>query len=179
LRLRHFILYDISQIDRSCKISHQLFVKFYGLSGIGEQILPLSPAPSVWLVLLQPCDGLSTKEIFTAYDSPDRDLLISRPRTGEAQKALLTGDLTGLGAAMDNVLEAISAAKRPAIRAAGQLLEAAGAIRAMMTGSGSVVYGVFPDRESAANAHALLAAKALNPLLTCTAETGIREIDQF
>lgn len=149
------------------------------VSSIGEKIVPLSPAPSVWLVLLQPCDGLSTKEIFTAYDSPDEDTLVSRPRTEEAQTALLTGDLTGVGAAMDNVLEAISAAKRPAIRAAGQMLEAAGAIRAMMTGSGSVVYGVFPDQESAANARANLVAKGLNPLLTCTAEAGLVEIDQF
>lgn len=149
------------------------------VNGIGEKIVPLSPAPSVWLVLLQPCDGLSTKEIFTAYDLPDKDMFISHPRTVEAQKALLTGDLLGLGAAMDNVLEAISVAKRPAIRTAGQMLETAGAIRAMMTGSGSVVYGVFPDQESAANAHAQLAAKGLKPLLTCTAEAGIVEIDHF
>lgn len=149
------------------------------VGGIGEKIESLSPAPSVWLVLLQPCDGLSTKEIFSAYDAPSADTQIFRPRTAAAQRALLAGDLGELGIAMNNVLEGISVAKRPAIHAARELLEAAGAIRAMMTGSGSVVYGLFPDRESAENTQAELIAKGLCPLLTCTTNAGIAEIEEF
>ena len=31
------------------------------VGGIGERIRPLAPAPEVWLVLVQPCEGLSTR----------------------------------------------------------------------------------------------------------------------
>ena len=37
--------------------------------GVGEQLTSLTPAPKCWLVLWQPCDGLSTGEIFTAFDA--------------------------------------------------------------------------------------------------------------
>ena len=126
------------------------------VGGIGEEITSLSPAPEVHLVMLQPCGGLSTKEVFGAFDALDGRSL-TRPRTELAQAALLTGDLVSLGFAMDNVLEAVSVPVRPAIREAAQELERTGAIRGMMTGSGSVVYGVFPSASAAAGARDALA----------------------
>ncbi|MBR2924486.1 MAG: 4-(cytidine 5'-diphospho)-2-C-methyl-D-erythritol kinase [Clostridia bacterium] len=143
------------------------------VGGIGEKIERLSPAPAVWLVLIQPCDGLSTKEIFTAYDNPHSGLTIAHPRTEDAQKALLRNDLTALGSAMDNVLEGISISKRPAIAGTVQMLEKLGAIRGMMTGSGSVVYGVFADEASARGAQNALREKGIPALITCTAQEGI------
>lgn len=143
------------------------------VGGIGEKIESLSPAPTVWLVLIQPCDGLSTKEIFTAYDHPHSGLTIAHPRTEEAQKALLCNDLALLGNAMDNVLEGISISKRPAIAQAAKTMEELGAIRGMMTGSGSVVYGVFADEVSAKEAQHTLNAQDIPALLTCTAQEGI------
>lgn len=128
------------------------------VTGIGEIIEPLSPAPEVWLVMLQPCGGLSTKEVFAAFDALSADAL-SRPRTKEARDALLAGHLSRLSGAMDNVLEGVSVRARPALRAAMDALEAHGALRAMMTGSGSVVYGVFETRKTAEGA-----AAALSPL---------------
>ncbi len=143
------------------------------VGGIGEEICPLSPAPVLWLVLTQPCDGLSTKEIFTAYDAPGASLSLSHPRTESAQTALLTGRWELLAASMDNVLEGVSVTKRPAIAQAARQLEGAGAIRGMMTGSGSVVYGVFPKKEKAEAACTLLAQKGIQTLLTSTATEGI------
>lgn len=118
------------------------------VGGIGEEITPLSPAPEVHLVMLQPCGGLSTKEVFGAFDALDPDAL-ARPQTGIAQTALVSCDLASLGKAMNNVLEGVSVQARPAIGEAAKALEALGAIRGMMTGSGSVVYGVFASREAA------------------------------
>ena len=143
------------------------------VGGIGEKIVSLSPAPHVWLVLMQPCDGLSTKDIFTAYDDPDSGLTIAHPRTTAAQEALLSGDLSALAAAMDNVLESVSVAKRPAIAQAARQLEEAGAVRGMMTGSGSVVYGVFANEAEAQRAHQHLTQQGIHALLTCTASEGI------
>ena len=128
------------------------------VGGIGEEITPLSPAPAVHLVMLQPCGGLSTKEVFSAFDALDAALL-ARPQTDAAQSALLSGDLSELGSAMNNVLEGVSVKARPAIGEAAKALESLGAVRGMMTGSGSVVYGVFENQESAS-----AAAEKLRPI---------------
>ncbi len=128
------------------------------VGGIGEEITPLSPAHAIHLVMLQPCGGLSTKEVFSAFDALDAALL-ARPQTDAAQSALLSGDLSELGSAMNNVLEGVSIKARPAIGEAAKVLESLGAVRGMMTGSGSVVYGVFENQESAS-----AAAEKLRPI---------------
>lgn len=128
------------------------------VGGIGEELTPLSPAPKVHLVMLQPCGGLSTKEVFGAFDALDPDAL-ARPQTAAAQEALLKCDLAALGSAMNNVLEGVSVQARPAIGQAAKALEKLGAVRGMMTGSGSVVYGVFTDE-----AAARMACEKLRPI---------------
>jgi len=128
------------------------------VGGIGEKIERLSPAPEVWLVMLQPCGGLSTREVFGAFDALDPASL-DRPDTKKAQEALLACDLPALGKAMNNVLEGVSVKARPALAQSAKLLEALGAVRGMMTGSGSVVYGVFESREKAETA-----AEKLKPI---------------
>lgn len=142
------------------------------VSGIGEVIKPISPAPTLELVLVQPCDGLSTKEIFTAFDALDAGSLV-RPDTQGMQAALLSGDLTALHGGMGNVLEAVSVPKRPAISEAIQTLEAQGALRAMMTGSGSVVYGVFADEAMARKACEGLRERYPYCEATRTCEVGV------
>lgn len=133
------------------------------VGGIGEAITPLSPAPRVPLVLMQPCGGLSTGKIFSAYDALAQGN-IPRPDNTLAQAALLKGDLPALASAMNNVLEAVSLPARPALGEALSALRQAGAVRAMMTGSGSVVYGVFQTDQQA--------EAALNTLLPMAAEKG-------
>lgn len=128
------------------------------VSGIGEVIEPLFPAPEIHLVMLQPCGGLSTREVFGSFDALDPAAL-TRPQTARAQEALLTHNLPVLASSMNNVLEEVSVPVRPAIREAAQALERLGAVRGMMTGSGSVVYGVFESGEKAREA-----AERLTPL---------------
>lgn len=128
------------------------------VGGIGEVVEPLSPASEIWLILLQPCPGLSTREVFSAFDTLPGEHL-ARPRTQEAQSALLRRDLPALARAMNNVLEGVSVPSRPALRAAMDAIESHGALRAMMTGSGSVVYGLFDTRQDAERA-----AGALRPV---------------
>ncbi|MDD3334793.1 MAG: 4-(cytidine 5'-diphospho)-2-C-methyl-D-erythritol kinase [Eubacteriales bacterium] len=144
------------------------------VGGIGENLTPLFPAPKVWLLLLQPCDGLSTKEVFSAFDSipPER---LARPQTAVAQEALLKQRLPDLAPAMNNVLEGVSVQKRPALRVAKELLEGLGALRAMMTGSGSVVYGVFADEKSAVQAFEQLPPHEGFCAVTCTEDSGVNK----
>lgn len=143
--------------------------------GIGEKLTSLTPAPQGWLVLWQPCDGLSTGEIFSAFDHTPPEKL-ARPQTLRAQQALLTGDWAALAASMKNVLEEVSVEKRPELNRALRRLEALGALRAMMTGSGSVVYGLFDSEAAARAALVRLANEKGFRTATCTEAEGVRFI---
>ena len=118
--------------------------------GIGEIMTDL-PCGRCWpLVVIQPCDGLSTKEIFTAYHSEETHL---RPDNGMASDALAAGDSQALNEAMGNVMQPVSTLRRPEIAHAIAELRRCGAFAAQMTGSGSAVFGAFTD-EAAADAAA-------------------------
>ena len=115
-------------------------------SGIGEVMEPL-PCGKCWpLVVIQPCEGLSTKEIFTAYHE---GVVRARPDNAAAAAALAAGDAAALCAAMGNVMQPISEDRRPAIAEAIRALEGLGAFCAQMTGSGSAVFGAFADDAAA------------------------------
>ncbi len=119
--------------------------------GIGEILEPLPCARQFWLVVVQPCRGLGTKKVFTTLEwekTPES----SRPDTQSAILALEQGDLTVLCHAMGNALQPTSETLRPEIRVAVQALRLAGARQAMMTGSGSAVYGVFASAVHARSA---------------------------
>lgn len=125
-------------------------------TGIGETMEDL-PRPKCWpLVVVQPCEGLSTKEIFTAYHegSPAH-----RPDNAAAAIALQEGDMSALRAAMGNVMQPISEARRPAISEAITALLSCGAFAAQMTGSGSAVFGAFQSEGLAFAAYEMLRRK--------------------
>lgn len=140
--------------------------------GIGESIerLPF-PAPH-WLVLTQPCEGLSTPEIFRAFDAFPAGRVLP-PQTEKAEQALMAGDVYALAEAMGNVMEPISLIKRPEIGIAIKELEGLGALRAMMTGSGSVVYGVFEKEAGARAACECLRGRWEKTYVTKTAEKSL------
>ncbi|HPS82084.1 MAG TPA: 4-(cytidine 5'-diphospho)-2-C-methyl-D-erythritol kinase, partial [Candidatus Limiplasma sp.] len=110
------------------------------VGGIGETLQPLTAARPVPLVAVQPCQALSTREVFTAFDALPR---VNHPQTDTAQAALIRRDFAALSGLAGNVLAQASEAKRPQIAEAIAALEAFGAAFATMTGSGSAVFGAF------------------------------------
>ncbi len=166
---------ELMQIGRSlgADVPFMLTGGVARVGGMGETIKPLPVATSIWLVLTQPCRGLSTAEIFQGFDSlPSQDIF--RPETDRAEMALREGDLQNLARSMGNVMEPISLAKRPEMGEAKEALKEQGALRAMMTGSGSVVYGVFDTETKARKAFESLRAKWDKTYVTKTLETGMR-----
>ena len=135
------------------------------VGGIGEAIQPLAGAQAHHLVLLQPPAGLSTREVFARYDAaPD-------PRSADlpgAKHALRTGDLSRLKAVCHNQLQKSATALCPEIGNAVASLYATGALFSQMTGSGSAVFGVFPDQNSAQHAAETLSSEWPVCLLTRT-----------
>ncbi len=115
-------------------------------TGIGEVMQSLPYRRDWELVVIQPCRGLSTGEVFTAYHEQEN---IPRPDTDSARKALAEGDAALLARSLGNVLQGVSEEKRPEIREAIAALKEQGAFVSLMTGSGSAVFGVFEDRARA------------------------------
>ena len=141
-------------------------------TGIGEVMRALPCAKDYELVVIQPCEGLSTGEVFRAYHARGQ---AARPDTDTAQRALAEGDAKLLAGSLGNVLQAVSEAMRPAIREAVMALEEHGAAVALMTGSGSAVFGVFEDADAADRAFQRL-EKLYSGLWRCrTCRESVRE----
>jgi len=142
------------------------------VKGVGEVLWPLPAPDPIWLVIVQPCEGLSTREVFEAYDHGPAGGTLRRPDRSEAQAALAMSDLPRLARAMGNVLEPVSIVKRPLIGNAIAELERLGAGRAMMTGSGSAVYGIFDDEIKARAAGEKIRRRWRRTFVTQTAREG-------
>lgn len=133
--------------------------------GIGEILTPVPCRRTFPLVLIQPCESLSTKEIFTAYHAQN-------PRGGSVEnvmKALAEGNLAQMEENAVNMLETVSITQKPAIGEAKEALYASGAAFARMTGSGSVVFGAFETMEKARAARQALSGRYATCILTETA----------
>ena len=119
--------------------------------GIGEILTPIQ-SRAFPLVLIQPCQALSTREVFTAYRAGNH----APADTEQAEAALADGDLSRLRLFARNVLESASIPLRPEIEQAKEALYSHGAAFAQMTGSGSVVFGAFESGAQADKAFSAL-----------------------
>ena len=116
------------------------------VGGIGEVLSPEAASPAFPLVIVQPCEGLSTKEVYQAWHQAADAV---RPDTEGARIALAHGSLTELAPCLGNALQPVSVAARPQIGEAIAALRQLGAPCAMMSGSGSAVFGAFKDESTA------------------------------
>ena len=120
------------------------------VSGIGESIQPfenLRPCP---VVLIFPGVCVSTA---TVYKNLNFGLTKRKNKHNYR-------DLSDYRFRVDNDLETVAPAHCPDILAAKAALIRQGASAAAMSGSGSGVFGLFPDRQTARSACAALARKA-------------------
>lgn len=142
--------------------------------GIGE-IMENLPCGRSWpLVILQPCRGLSTREVFSAFHADSSPL---HPDTEAAAAALAAGDLRTLRSSLGNVLQPVSVRMRPEIGRAVQRLKEAGAEIALMTGSGSAVFGVFRTPARARSAFSALSLRYPSVFLARTCAESILPLE--
>lgn len=129
--------------------------------GIGEVLTPLPSLPSCAIVVAKPDTGVSTASAFTRYDAESWQR--QRPDTDSLISAIVTGDLAQLAAEMRNVLEDPKDVQTAGMKA---LMREQGALGAMLTGSGSAVFGIFESRRRAAKCQSVL-AKELSFAAVC------------
>lgn len=118
-------------------------------TGIGTDLQRADSRLALHLVILKPCEGLLTREVFGGLVL---DGFTHHPNTPGAFEAAQAGDVDALIRCMGNVLEGPAMAKRPQIAQALSELTALGALHARMSGSGSAVFGLFDSQERAAQA---------------------------
>lgn len=126
------------------------------IGGIGEAVCVL-PAPPVYqLVILRAAEGLSTPDVYRRYDrlpagtSPDMD---------SVQRALSGGSTRAIADVLGNDLQAAAMQLRPGIADGLHALLENGARCALMTGSGSAVFGLFDSKKEATRAAQACAAQ--------------------
>ena len=114
------------------------------VTGIGEGIQPLPPLPDCHIVIAQPAEGISTKEAYAAVDNAE---ILARPDNAAAMAALEAGDLAGVCKQAVNVFE--SATQLEGVKDIRRRMEQFSPLCSQMTGSGSCVFAIFEDKETA------------------------------
>lgn len=117
--------------------------------GIGEVLTPLKPMPSTYVVLVKPPVSVSTASV---YKGLNLETIKTHPDTQAVIKALDEGDVRKIASHMSNILEEVTISMHPVIQEIKESLMEYGAMGAMMSGSGSTVFGLFNNREAAAKA---------------------------
>lgn len=114
--------------------------------GIGEVLTPLSPLPKCYILIAKPGISVSTK---TVYEKLDSKPIEKHPDIDGVLEGLEKQDIRKVAASMGNVLEAVTIEDYPVIEEIKDAMKKAGALNAMMSGSGPTVFGIFEDRRTA------------------------------
>jgi 4-diphosphocytidyl-2-C-methyl-D-erythritol kinase len=166
------LLYEIAA-SLGADVPAQVRPARYLATGAGEALRGL-PAPRGYGVVVLPADAaLSTADVYRKAD----EMRLARPaaelrerlRAVESHGADLPDEL------IVNDLEPAALALCPAIGEALDALRRAGAVRALVCGSGPTVAGLFHDIEAARGAAVALSGRRPRPLLAQPWGGGIRE----
>jgi 4-diphosphocytidyl-2-C-methyl-D-erythritol kinase len=127
-------------------------------TGIGTDIRPLEDVPKQHLVVVVPGVGISTKEAYEALNAPA--LTKAESVANLSVSCAEAQILDSLHEVIRNDFEAVVEGLRPETRRAKEALTRTGARRAMLSGSGSGVYGFFDDEGEAERASQLLTTES-------------------
>lgn len=141
--------------------------------GIGERLRTLPPMPKCYILLAKPGISVSTRFVYENLHAndlkpeqhPDVDAMI------EAMKEKNLGLLT---ARMGNVLELVTVPAHPVIEEIKKYMLEAGALGAMMSGSGPTVFGIFDTQAKARKAYHAMRAGRLAKQLYLTVPYNVR-----
>lgn len=141
--------------------------------GIGERLKTLPPMPKCYILLAKPGISVSTRFVYENLHAndlkpeqhPDVDAMI---------EAMKENDLKLLTARMGNVLELVTIPAHPVIEEIRKCMLEAGALGAMMSGSGPTVFGIFDTQAKARKAYRVMKAGRLARQLYLTVPYNVR-----
>lgn len=112
--------------------------------GIGELLTPLTKAPDVWVVLVNPNLPVSTAWVYQNLQLTQRDRLATLPNSFE--------NVADVCKILGNDLESVTIPAFPVIAEIKKRLLELGAAGALMSGSGPTVFGLFESQATARQA---------------------------
>ncbi len=136
--------------------------------GRGEILTDIGPLRDGYFLLCKPRRGMSTKNVFGKLNIGD---IKRRPDTDSVRRAVVSGDIAGIAEGAYNVLEEIVERECAEIIDIRNFLEENGALKAMMTGSGSTVFGIFDSKARAEEVFSSLRGKYESVFLTTPTAT--------
>lgn len=126
--------------------------------GIGEILTPLPSLPKCYVLIAKPGISVSTKVVYEKLDSKEIE---NHPNVDGILEGLQNQDLEMITTNMGNVLERVTIEDYPIIEKIKDAMKEAGAMNAMMSGSGPTVFGIFRDRKTAREAQQHIRDKQL------------------
>ena len=140
-------LLELMKIELALKVGADvpfcLFEKPALVEGIGEKLKFFNNHLDVWIILLQPRKGVSTKK---AFDGLNFETMV-HPDVSKIQETLEQNNYPAFCHSIGNSLEARALELVPEIQELKQNLIELGCDVSMMTGSGSVVMGFSQNEE--------------------------------
>ena len=113
-------------------------------TGIGDKLTPIPSFGQRYILLVKPPIGISTAQIYNEIDSCP---IPEHPTTTDFIHSVRSGDYNP--ELMFNVMQYVTVKQNPVIRGICEKLVANGAVKAMMSGSGPTVFGIFDDFKTA------------------------------
>lgn len=139
------------------------------VSGIGEEITPIADYSGKILVIAKGREGVSTVEAYRNIDSlenplhPDTKALVRAIESSDSKAYLYFGNLFEQAVHLEEV------------NSIKEIMNDSGALSAVMTGSGSAVFGLFNDNQTASECAETLLEKGFFAEVCCTvAESFVR-----
>ena len=117
--------------------------------GIGEKLTRLPEVPKCYVLIGKPGINVSTK---TAYENLNLEGIGKHPDIDGLIGAIRNNDLYAMASRMENVFEPGIIRQYPVIGNIKNLMEEKGALKAVMSGSGPTVFGIFDNRDKMAAA---------------------------
>lgn len=143
-------------------------------TGRGEVITPWESAPLLNLVLVKPAQGLSTPAVYQSGKS----LFSSGEKTKQFQNLLWEKNLPKIAGSLFNSLQPAAFYLMPEVEAIHQQLLKAGALGALVSGSGPTVFGVAESRAAAEKIAAQMAGEGRWTQVVQTIPTGIQVLEK-
>lgn len=138
--------------------------------GIGEKLSPIADVPCLNILLVKPKRGVSTKAVYEGLNINMRKKE-EHPDTLLCYEALKNKDMDRLIQNMGNILELVTAEYVTEIKDIEMKMQEYGAVRAMMSGSGPTVFGIFRDKEAMHKAFNEFSKKEWNEIISDIVET--------
>lgn len=126
--------------------------------GIGEILTPLAPMPRCHILIAKPPVSASTKVVYEKIDAKE---ILEHPDIDGIIAGLGAGDIKKVAGSMGNVLEQVMLEECPVLSEIKDTMKEAGALNAMMSGSGPTVFGIFEEKRLARKAAAKIRERKL------------------